>query len=372
MVDAAHGRSPQLDVRFGGPLLAAVAHLYRLAWADSPAQALDAARAAAAAADERRDPYIQILAHVALYVLDEPQRPHEAAALETIIASIESPEMRDAVHALVRGEPAGILEPFVRRRVLHERAHPAPQLTVELFAGRVARDSASVPLSLKEFELLALLASTHGALSRDRIGEALWDHLDPEEWPNNLKVTVSRIRTKLATRDGIVVSDGRYRLSPMIGVDLRAAEAVVRECEGGTLDDRRRGELRGVLTAYRSGAVGRYDNFSWVQPLVTRIDDVVCTAGVLLANDAFVNGRLDEALAYASDVGAIDPFNEAVCELTMRVLTSRGDLDAARRALHRYATSLADGLGAQPSAHLTALARELGIAGAGRLVPGRP
>lgn len=371
MIDAAHGRSPQVDLRFGGPLLAAVAHLYQLAWADSPSHALGMARAAAAAADERRDPYIQILAHVALYVLDEAQRPHEAAALEAIVASIESPGMRDAVGALVRGEPAGILEPFVRRRVLRERAHAATQLTVELFAGHVARDTARVRLSQKEFELLALLASSHGALSRERIGEALWDHLDPEEWPNNLKVTVSRIRTKLAARDGIVVSDGRYRLSPMIGVDLRMAETVVRESESGVLDDRRRTQLRAVLAAYRSGAVGRYDRFSWVQPLLTRIDDVVCTAGALLANDAFANGRLDEALEHASDVAAIDPFNEAVCELTMRVLASRGDLDAARRELRRYATSLADGLGAEPSPRLMRSARELGVAGADRLVTGR-
>jgi len=368
LIDAAHGRAAQIDARVGGPLLAAVAHLYRLAWADSATAALDTARAAASAADERGDPYIQILAHVALYVLDEPARAVEAAALEAIVAKVESPEMRDAVGALVRGEPAGILEPFVRRRVLHERADVAPQLTVELFAGRVARDTARVRLSQKEFELLALLASSHGALSRDRIGEALWDHLDPEEWPNNLKVTLSRIRTKLATRDGIVVSEGRYRLSPMIGVDLRSAETAVRESESGALDDRRRAELRAILVAYRSGAVGRYDRFSWVQPLLARIDDVVCTAGAALANDAFANGRFDEALGYAADVAAIDPFNETVCELTMRVLASRGDLDAARRELRRYATSLADGLGAQPSPRLTDLARELGVAGADRLV----
>jgi DNA-binding SARP family transcriptional activator len=370
MIDAARGRAAPFDARFPGPLLAAVGHLYRLGWTESAADALEAARAAVSAADERRDPYVQIVAHTALYVLDEPVRAREAATLEAIVASVESTEMQDAVRALVRGKPAGILEAYVRRRVLRERPQTPPRTVVELFAGRVTRDSQPIRFSDKEFELLALLASSHGALSRDRIGEALWDHLDPEEWPNNLKVTTSRIRTKLAMRDGIVVADGRYRLSPMIDVDLRRAETVVRESDGGALDDRKRGELRAIVAAYRSGAVGRYDRFPWVQPLLARIDDLLCTAGTALAGDAFANGRFDEAVAHASEIAAIDPFNETVCEVTMRVLAARGDLDGARRELRRYAASLADELGAAPSARLTALARELGIAGAERLVRG--
>lgn len=370
MIDAARGRAAPFDARFPGPLLAAVGHLYRLAWTQAPADALEAARAAVSAADERRDPYVQILAHTALYALDESVRAREAATLEAIVASVESAEMQDAVRALVRGKPAGILEPYVRRRVLREREQTPPRTVVELLAGRVTRGAEPIRLSDKEFELLALLASSHGALSRDRIGEALWDHLDPEEWPNNLKVTTSRIRTKLAMRDGIVVADGRYRLTPMIDVDLRSAERVVRESESGGLDERKRDELRAILAAYRSGAVGRYDRFAWVQPLLARIGDLLCTAGTALAGDAFAGGRFDEALEHASAIAAIDPFNETVCEVTMRVLAARGDLDGARRELRRYATSLADELAAVPSARLTALARELGVAGAERVVRG--
>lgn len=370
MIDAARGRAAPFDARYPGPLLAAVGHLYRLAWTTSAADSLEAARAAVSAADERRDPYVQILAHAALYVLDEPARAREAAALQAIVATVESAEMQAAVHDLVRGKPAGILEPYVRRRVLRDRAQAPQRLTVELFAGRVARGAEPIRLSDKEFELLALLASSHGALSRDRIGEALWDHLDPEEWPNNLKVTISRIRTKLAMRDGIVAADGRYRLSPMIDVDLRNAETIVRELENGALDERKREDLRAILVAYRSGAVGRYDRFAWVQPLLARIDDLLCTAGTALAGDAFAHGRFDEALARASEIAAIDPFNETVCEVTMRVLAARGDLDGARRELQRYTASLAAELGAAPTARLTELARELGVAGAQRLVRG--
>ncbi len=371
MIDAARGRPQQPDLEFSGPLVEAISHVYRLAWADSASDARDTARAAVRAADVRREPYVQILAHTALYVLDEDDRPRQAALLEEIVASVESPDMQAAVRALVRGEPAGVLEPFVRRRVLHDRPRTATRLSVDLFSGRVVRGGEPIRLSDKEFELLALLASSHGALSRDRIGEALWDHLDPEEWPNNLKVTISRLRAKLSMRDGIVVADGRYRLSPMIHVDIREAEALVRESRSGTLDERRRRELRAVVEAYRLGAVGRYDRYTWVQPMLARIDDLVCTSGELLANDALANGRLEDALRYASDVVAIDAFNETACEVTMRVHAARGDLDAARRELRRYAASLADGLGSAPSPELTKVARELGITGEPRVDPAR-
>ncbi|HWT06452.1 MAG TPA: winged helix-turn-helix domain-containing protein, partial [Xanthomonadales bacterium] len=184
----------------------------------------------------------------------------------------------------MHGGPAGILESYVRRRVLRERATSvAPRLSVELLAGRMLRDGFPVRLSDKELELVALLGSAHTPLSRDRIGEALWDHLDPEEWANNLKVTLSRLRAKLAMRDAVLLVDGRYRLSPVIDVDVRRAESALRDSVGKRLDDVKRAELAEIVDASRSGAFGRYDRSAWAQPLLTRIEDLFCRAGVLLA-----------------------------------------------------------------------------------------
>ncbi len=356
IIDAARGRASELDDGYPWPVLGAVAQLFRLGTAaNSAADALAAARAAAHGADERGDPYTGILAHAALYVLDENARAREAAILQALVAPVESDEMRAAVAALVRGEPAGILEPFIRRRVLRERRSDVPRLRLELLAGRVVRDDVPVRLSDKEFELLALLGSSHAALSRSRIGEALWDHLDPEEWPNNLKVTLSRLRGKLEMRDAILLVDGRYRLSPVIDVDLRRAESVVRESAGGRLDEGKRDELRVILTAFASGAVGRYDRFPWAQPLLARVMDMACGAGATLAADALDRKQYDEALRHAAEIQAIEPFNEAACETIVRVLNARGDVDAARREVRRYTVALASELGATPSRHLVEL-----------------
>lgn len=356
--DAARGRPVHLDDQYTWPEVAAIAHLYRIANASSDKDAVDAAHAAAHAADQRRDPFIQTLAHVAVYVLDEFARAQEAATLQAIVASIESPELHDAVRRVIDGRSAGMLEPYVSRRVRRNRAHTEARLQVELLAGRVTRDGMAIRLTDKEFELLAFLASTHGVLSRERIGEALWEHLDPEEWRNNFKVTLHRIRTKLAARDVVLVDEGRYRLAPSVDVDLRRAERTVRERVTVPLSDEVRDELRGIVQASSNGATARYDRFAWGHSLLAHVNDIICGAGIALAADALDRGIHDEALRFASDVTAIDPFNERACETVVRILLDRGDVDGARREFRRYASALANELGAAPSPALAELVRQ--------------
>jgi DNA-binding SARP family transcriptional activator len=275
--------------------------------------------------------------------------------LEELIAAFESPEMNEAVQGVIAGSSAGILEAFVRRRVLRERTRSEPLIVVELLAARVTRDGVPVRFTDREFELLAFLASAHGSVSRDRIGEALWEHLDPAEWPNNLKVTLSRVRAKLGMRDVVILADGRYRLSPLIDVDLRRAEAFVRESARKKLDDVTRDELRRIVSTFEAGASGRYDRHAWMQPLAARIDEIVVGAGMILANDALARALHDEVLVQAGRVAAIDPFNEDACEATIRALLQRGQLDAARREFRRFAAALAHELNAKPSPRLAQL-----------------
>jgi len=358
MIDAARGHAVHLEEDYRWPVIAAIAQLYRMAEASTHEEALDAARAAARSADIRADPFIQICAHTALHMLDESARPDEASVLSSIAATVESDALRSAVERIVRGEPAGMLEPFINGRVLRLRRR-APRLTVELLAGRVTRDGVAIKLSDKEFELLVLLAVSHGAVSRDRVGAALWDHLDPEEWPNNLKVTVSRLRSKLGERDSVTSTPGGYRLSPAIEVDLRWAETYVREHERRELDEAASMMLSGIVDAYRVGSHARYERFVWMHSSIARIRDVVCTAGLALARDALRRGAHRDALDAARLVCDIEPLSEDACEATMRALLARGDLDAVRREYRRYAAALAAELDSTPPRRLMELARAL-------------
>jgi DNA-binding SARP family transcriptional activator len=357
MIDAARGRALQLDENHPWAVTAAIAQLYRLGEAQTEDDALDAAREAVRHADMRRDPYIQIIAHVALYVLDPTARAAEAATLTAIVDKIEGIEVQSAVRELIAGRPAGILEPLVRKRILREREHREPRLSIELLAGSVTRDGIPVKLSDKELELLVFLALAQSVVTRDRIGQALWDHIEPDEWPNNLKVTLSRMKAKLDVREAIVATKGGYRLAPTIDVDLRRAEAVLRECGSVPLDERIRDALRAIISSYVTGAPARFQRVEWMQSSVARINDVVCTAGLVLARDALHGGRYDDALGYARTVFDVDPFNEAACELTIRIALARRDADAARREFQRYAGVLASELGAAPSQALAELVR---------------
>lgn len=357
IIEAAHGRPISGEDAYAWPIHFAIAQCYRMGHATDRSEALDAARAAARAADERRDPMLQILFHAALYVLDETDRSARSEILQALANGVESSELQAAVGGLIAGRDAGILEPFVRKRVAATGAAHSPNVVVELFAARVRRSGTAVRVSGKELELLALLAAAYGPLSRDRIGEALWEHLDPEEWANNLKVTLSRLRTKLGARDAIALVDGNYRLSRDIDVDLRHYETVMRERADAPLDEPARSSLAGIVEAYRSGAIGVYERLSGAQAALARINDIVCAAGFALAEDALAAGRYDDALAFAHVVAAVDALNESTCEITMKIHLRRGDADAARREFRRYSTFLAAELGATPSANLAEMAR---------------
>jgi DNA-binding SARP family transcriptional activator len=358
MIEAAHGRPIANEDAYAWPVHTAMAQLYRLGHASDAAEALAAARAAAAAADERRDPMVQTVAHTALYVLDETARPASRAVLEAIADQVESDELRSAIAGVLSGGEHGILARFIQRRVLRARQERPAQLTIELLSARVVRDGEVVKLSSKELELLALLASTYGAVSRDRIGEALWEHLEPDEWPNNVKVTVSRLRKKLGVHDAIVSDEGNYRLSRAVDVDVRRYERIVRGCADRELDDAGRAALRSVLDAYAGGAVARYERFVWMQPILARMNDLACTAGLALAQDALGAERYDDALGFARTVVEIDAYNERASEMLMRIALRRGDPDAARREYRRHATALATELGAEPSHRLIELLRQ--------------
>jgi len=170
-------------------------------------------------------------------------------------------------------------------------------------------------------------------------------------------VTLFRLRTKLGERDAVEVTDGKYRLSREVDVDLRRYESAVRDSHGAVLDEPSRAALREIVHAYGSGATGAYERLAGMQGTLSRIHDVVCAAGLALSADALGAQRYDEALDFAHTVTAVDPLNEAACEMVMKIGVARGDADAARRELRRYASVLAAELGGTPSPHLNEIVR---------------
>ncbi|HEY0614082.1 MAG TPA: winged helix-turn-helix domain-containing protein, partial [Candidatus Elarobacter sp.] len=214
-----------------------------------------------------------------------------------------------------------------------------------------------VKLRDKEFELIALLASSRGGVSRERIGEALWEHLDSGEWSNNLKVTLHRVRKTLGSYDVVLNEEARYRLAPRIDVDVARAERLVRERGDGTLDERSREELTRIAGSVHDGVLERYERFGWSHGLVGRLNDLIGKCGLVLAHDALAAGDYEGAARHAGRVRELDALNEEAAEVLVRALWLAGARDRARREFQRYAEALQRELATAPSRGLAEVIR---------------
>ncbi len=359
MLAGARRRSFLPDPRFETPVAIALGQLYRMGYAPDRAAAAAAARAAASEADRCRDPYVQVLAHAARVLLIPEERAEAARALLDAARRIESPELLAAAEAIVEARTAyGILEPFVRTRVLVPRGAHASGATVRVFAGRVDVDGREVRLAGKEFELLLFLAYARGTAARGAIVEAIWPQLDDEEdGANNLRVTLSRLRRKLGDERLVTRLEGGYRLAPEVAVDVREAERLVRECAAaGALDERQRAALDAVFAQVEaSGFAARLERFAWFAPQRLRLRELAFTTGTLLARDALARAAVDDGLRYARTLVELDPLDEDARKLVLQALSAHGERDAARRELDGYAILLRAELDTEPSSELIAL-----------------
>lgn len=97
-------------------------------------------------------------------------------------------------------------------------AAPAPTLVVDVAARRVLVGTREIALSTKEFDLLAQLDATRGAVvTRERLMDQVWD----ENWfgsTKTLDVTVARLRQKLEE------SGADVRITTLRGVGFRLDE----------------------------------------------------------------------------------------------------------------------------------------------------
>jgi two-component system, OmpR family, response regulator RegX3 len=139
------------------------------------------------------------------------RRLRERSAVPIIVVSARGEEV-DRVVGLELGaddylvKPYGLRELVARIHAVMRRLEPRSQavdklrvdgLEIDRRARRATLDGAELPLTLREFDLLALLASEPGAaFSRDRIFEEVWQ----TRWfgsPKTIDVHVAALRRKL-------------------------------------------------------------------------------------------------------------------------------------------------------------------------------
>ena len=217
--------------------------------------------------------------------------------------------------------------------------------------------------------LFAYLAVQHGrSVPRDELAELLWGEDPPATWEKALRVLTTKLRA-LFEECGI---DGSSMLRSAFGcyqltlpadswIDVDAAVTALQRGEaalaGRELDLARAqastaAELaRGV---FLPGEDGR-----WVEDQRRELRDVLVRALECLRDTALAEGEFGNAVRYAAEITALEPFRETSYRALMQAHVAAGNPAEALRVYERCRRFLADELGAYPSPESEAVYLEI-------------
>ncbi|WP_343955323.1 BTAD domain-containing putative transcriptional regulator [Nonomuraea longicatena] len=205
--------------------------------------------------------------------------------------------------------------------------------------------------------LLAALALTPGRIvSRARLVDWIWGEQPPADEVNALQALVSRLRRVLP--DGVIGAEaGGYRLAvPPDAVDVCRFEDLVGQARAAEPAARAQ-LLRSALALWRGTALADIalrdsDTFDAV---VARLDELhVAALGDRVEADLRL-GRGSELVPELTELVATYPLREGFVAALMRALADAGRGNEALTVYQRTRERLADELGADPSAELSAV-----------------
>ncbi|GAA0413981.1 BTAD domain-containing putative transcriptional regulator [Microbispora corallina] len=205
--------------------------------------------------------------------------------------------------------------------------------------------------------LLAALALEPGRIvSRARLVDWIWGQRPPADEVNALQALVSRLRRVLP--DGVIEADsGGYRLSVAPDdVDVSRFEHLVGQARSA--DPAARADLlRSALALWRGAAMAdiALNDSDAFDAVVTRLDDLhVAALGDRVDADIRL-GRGSEMIYELTELVAAHPLREGFVAALMRALAEAGRGNEALTLYQRTRERLAEELGADPSAQLSAL-----------------
>lgn len=230
------------------------------------------------------------------------------------------------------------------------------------FLGPVRATSASGVLDLggpKEHTLLALLATSGGRVSRDRLIDDLWDGSPPATARKTLQTYVWRLRTALPAGAVAMVAGG-YELRHAVDTDVARFERLIREGDGALGAN----DVERARSAFRRGSeMWRGEPFAGCAPsralqaysiklheLLARAVEGRIEADLRAGEHAMVVAELEE------QVGAT-PFRERLWEMLIVALYRSGRQADALVACRRARRVLLDELGVEPGPALSELER---------------
>jgi YVTN family beta-propeller protein len=241
--------------------------------------------------------------------------------------------------------------------------------------GRVTVESDDVVIDEARFPgrqgrlLFAYLVAEEGRpVPRDELAEALWRERPPATWDKALAVLVSKLRGLLTDHgiDGgnvLTSAFGCYRLGLPEGswVDVIAAAKAARDAEEAL----GAGDLEQAKTAAALAASLVSEPFlpgeegAWVEEKRRELADVRLRALSALADACLRSGDAPDAVNWAEQSIALEPFRETGYRCLMKAHVAAGNRAEALRVYERCRQLLAEELGTYPSPETESIYREL-------------
>ena len=242
-------------------------------------------------------------------------------------------------------------------------------------AGRVAVEVDGRPIDEDRFAgrqgrlVFAYLVMEHDrAVPHEELAEAIWDGSPPTSWRKALSVIVSKVRAMLAGcaidgPDVLKSAFGCYRLElpPGSWVDVLEAIDSVQKAEqtlaAGELEASDGAARRAASLARPQFLPG--DEGAWVDAKRRELFDVLRRALACLADASLLSGRSSEAVKWAEEAIALEPFRETGYRRLMDAHAAAGNRAEALRVYERCRLLLAQELGAYPSPETESIYRRL-------------
>lgn len=209
-------------------------------------------------------------------------------------------------------------------------------------------------LEKKTAALVAMLA-IDGATSRSRLAGLLWPESKESTARNNLAQAIRRLRT--ASGVALVTGDETVELA---GATSDVADLLLAVHEGRNADAAR------LLASSGSGELlagvdldEHADIDQWLRGARAQVVRAWSRAGSAEIDRAESDGRLDEALAIAERLIALEPLSEGAHLRVARLWLAKGDAPAATRAYERCRKMLAKELAMKPSAAMLEVLRAI-------------
>src|SRR5215469_5009125 len=205
--------------------------------------------------------------------------------------------------------------------------------------------------------LLAALALEPGRIvTREKLVDWIWGQQPPADEVNALQALVSRLRRMLP--DGVIEADaGGYRLAvPPDAVDVSRFERLVGQARAA--DSAARADLlRSASQLWRGTAMEgvALRGSEAFDAAVTRLDELYLTALGDRVDADIRLGRGGEMVSELTELVAAHPLREGFVAALMRALAEAGRRAEALTAYQRTRERLAEELGVDPSAELSAL-----------------